>query len=124
MNKARNQRKRYYLVRKNLERLIGPVDLKELMFLIKSMRVGPGDEICGSLSKWIKLESVTLLFKYYPEVFKKLQNDQIEWIHASGIDLQLLSGEPKKDKTLDYIIYTLLLLLVVVVSIYAHSMAV
>lgn len=79
-----------YLVRKNTEQLIGPIEFLELMTLIEAMQIGPYDEIASHLSRWVRLDDFSNLSKYYPDVFSYLKEKRINWLTNDA----MLSQEP------------------------------
>ena len=59
---------RLYLVRKNLELYLGPMDIVEFKEGYKKLKFGTDAEICSSLKKWVKLSDHHRLQARYPQI--------------------------------------------------------
>ncbi len=61
-----------YLVRKNYEKMIGPMPIDKVVSGLYHLDFSKSDELSGSLGPWVKFEDVEALVKYYPEINAKL----------------------------------------------------
>jgi|GEM_PF-1670945 len=64
--------KKHYLIRRKLERFLGPMSLDEVQQGYQRMDFAGQDEICGHCSKWIALDDVVRMRQLYPEVLEVL----------------------------------------------------
>ncbi len=72
--------KKLYLVRVDMERILGPLTIEELKEEYGKMRFGIQDEICSSLNKWVSFDNSKLLRKYYSELIGFVESEMLsEW---------------------------------------------
>lgn len=90
----------YYLVRRNLETIVGPMTLKEFKDKFEHMEFGLQDEISSHCSKWIFLEDAKKLKVYYPSVYKYIFSDLRTWTDQMNQKVNLSSKKkPSKKKS-------------------------
>lgn len=63
---------RLYLVRKNFEKIIGPMPLEKVATGLYHLEYSKSDELSGSLGPWLRMDDAEGLAKHYPELHNKL----------------------------------------------------
>lgn len=86
-----------YLVRKNLELYLGPMDIVEFKDGYKKLKFGPDAEVCTSLKKWVKLSDHHRLAARYPQI-ASIVNRAAIW-QQSMIPVQIKDDHAIKTST-------------------------
>ncbi len=84
-----------FLVRKNLERFLGPMTLQEFEFLLKKMEIGSDDEVSGNCLPWVFLKEMGRLKTIYPQLAKIIQRETAQSWGVSEHDEKLISQNSK-----------------------------
>ena len=75
-----------YLVRRNVEAIIGPMTLEEFKKRFERMEFGMQDEIAGHCGRWVVLEDILVLRRNYPPIYEYIKSTVGTWV--SGIHKQ------------------------------------
>lgn len=82
-----------YLVRKDLQRFLGPYTAKQVRDAFRNMECGQQDEVCGHCGSWVPLGNQKSLQKHYPEIATALRSDLVaSWGVASPGESTSLSN--------------------------------
>ena len=72
--------RKLYLIRVDMERILGPMTLEEMKDLHAKMKFGIQDEVCSSLNKWVHFDNSRMIKKYYPELLSFVEANMLaEW---------------------------------------------
>lgn len=68
---------RLYLIRVDMERFLGPFNLKQLKDAYSRMEFGLQDEISGSLRQWVSFDDIEGIRRHYPELAQLVQTEML-----------------------------------------------
>ncbi len=66
--------KELYLIRKNLEKILGPYEIGDVAIALRKMQISLTDEIAGSCGPWVSFENRGRLEQIYPNLGRNLRD--------------------------------------------------
>ena len=67
-----------YVVRRNLETFLGPMNIEELKRAQNAMEFGLHDEIAGNCGEWVRFDKPGEMGLHYPEVIDAISKEMFE----------------------------------------------
>ena len=116
---------RLYLVRKNLELYLGPMDIMEFKEGYKKLKFGPDAEICSSLKKWVKLSDHQRLASRYPQIASIVSRAAIWEQSMAPVQIRddhaIRSHFPRKQSSFFFYGISFLIIALVIIGVWGYK---